>query len=151
MARSISIFFAAAFLSLLALAPHAAGSRNRGVVFPCRWDRMLASGFPEGKVVARFFADCRKYTGGGTLIVDIRLFKFNSKGKTWRTVRGLTKRWSDLSQPRWVQLIEPCTPGQYRATFLATLRGSGGAAVGTVDVKSGPVDVTVPCAVHLNS
>src|SRR3989442_1470653 len=85
-ARSISTFFAGAFLSLLALAPHAAGSSNRGVVFPCRWDRMLTSGFPEGKVVARFLADCRKYAGGGTLTIGVRLLKLSAKGKTWRAV-----------------------------------------------------------------
>ena len=43
---------------------------------------MLVSGFPEGKVVARFLADCHKYAGGGTLTVDVRLQKFSSKAKT---------------------------------------------------------------------
>jgi rhodanese-related sulfurtransferase len=148
-ARSILIFLAGAFLSLLALAPHAAGSSNGSASLPCFWHRTLTNGFPEGKVVARFLADCRKYAGGGTLTIDVRLFKLSAKGKTWTAVGTQTKSWSDFSRPRDVQLIVPCKRGQYRATFSATLRSAGGAVVGTVNVKAPPIDVIVGCTVHL--
>ena len=116
-----------------------------GTAYKCYVSDGLYYGLVPGEVQATGAVDCSGYGGAGSVKFTIRLQRYDAQAKSWNTVKSKSRRYRQLSRKHHFDLLSPCMPTKYRASYVAVLHKAGGVRVSTNSQKLGPITVQVPC------
>jgi hypothetical protein len=116
--------------------------------YRCYVGDFLSAGIVANTVKADGSVDCAGFGGPGSVRFSVRLMKYDSDAKRWRTLKVRARTYRTLRKQHLLSVSRtPCEPGTYRGVFRAMLRNSAGGLVSTNVQKLGNLHVLPGCVV----